>query len=168
MWILEGTSNMKDEMKETKIRPNYSTTQISSWFLYHNRCLQCFEDEEYLTNGKIQKLLYYAQGCHLVLKGSPLFSEAIIRTNCGVKILDNEKHAFFETNPIIYEETYSEQIDQETESILELVYEEFGCYSSWGLSQLLQSESIWKESEVGKETSLNKIQKYFEENYVER
>lgn len=159
---------MKDEMKETKIRPNYSTTQISSWFLYHNRCLQCFEDEEYLTNGKIQKLLYYAQGCHLVLKGSPLFSEAIIRTNCGVKILDNEKHAFFETNPIIYEETYSEQIDQETESILELVYEEFGCYSSWGLSQLLQSESIWKESEVGKETSLNKIQKYFEENYVER
>lgn len=168
MWILEGTSNMKDEMKETKIRPNYSTTQISLWFLYHNRCLQCFEDEEHLTNGKIQKLLYYAQGCYLVLKDTPLFSESIIRTNYGVKILDNEKYALFGTRPIEYEETYSEQIDQETERILQLVYEEFGGYSSWGLSQLLQSESIWKESEIGKEISLKKIQKYFEENYVER
>ena len=39
----------------------YRAEDIAEWFLNKNRIQMNFEDSEYITNLKLQKLLYYAQ-----------------------------------------------------------------------------------------------------------
>lgn len=46
----------------------YSALDIAKWFLNINRAQMNFEDSEYITNLKLQKLLYYAQGYYLARK----------------------------------------------------------------------------------------------------
>ena len=41
-------------------RKYYSVEDIAEWFLNQNRIQMNFEDSEYITNLKLQKLLYYA------------------------------------------------------------------------------------------------------------
>ena len=47
---------------------DYSANQVADYFLTF-----CREHGDYLTNLKLQKLVYYAQAWHLALKKKPLF-----------------------------------------------------------------------------------------------
>lgn len=53
----------------------YSASTIAKWFLYYNQKTMDEEDADLISNSKLQKLLYYAQGCYLAIKGVPLFRE---------------------------------------------------------------------------------------------
>lgn len=46
--------------------------------MYYNDKILEAEDADAISNLKLQKLLYYAQGCYLGLEGHPLFDENII------------------------------------------------------------------------------------------
>ena len=61
----------------------YSALDIAKWFLNINRAQMNFEDSEYITNLKLQKLLYYAQGYYLARKNDPLFKEDFIAWEHG-------------------------------------------------------------------------------------
>lgn len=62
--IFRGTDTMQ-----------HSALQVAKWFLAHNRIAADDEGAENISNLKLQKLLYYAQGTFLALKGEKLFSE---------------------------------------------------------------------------------------------
>ena len=55
----------------------YKANDISQWFI--NRAIESNANEggDYITNLKLHKLMYYAQGCHLAMYNEPLFNEEI-------------------------------------------------------------------------------------------
>lgn len=56
----------------------YTAEDIAKWFIAHNKYIMDYGDGEYLTPGKLQKLLYYAQGVYLAMKNEPLFNDDIL------------------------------------------------------------------------------------------
>ena len=55
----------------------YSVQDIAKWILTRNRLEVQTEDGDYISNLKLQKLLYYSQGCFLALRDEPLFDSPI-------------------------------------------------------------------------------------------
>ena len=112
----------------------YRAEDIAEWFLNKNRIQMNFEDSEYITNLKLQKLLYYAQAYFLAKKDTPLFEEDFLAWEHGPvirKIYD--KYKGNGANGIKYDSDFKIDIDEETERILEEVYNEYGQYTAWKL-----------------------------------
>lgn len=146
----------------------YKAIEISHWFLNHVRELTSEEDEEFLTNLKLQKMLYYAQGASLALKDRPLFDDEIVHWQHGPVV--KAVYWGYASNggkPIIYDEDYTDTIDPETDALLQDVYATFGCYSAWGLRNMTHQEAPWKDTVMHEVISQESIRKYFLENYVE-
>lgn len=64
-------------------KAQYKAKDIAECFLNKNRVQMNFEDSEYITNLKLQKLLYYAQGYFLAKKDIPLFDEDFLAWEHG-------------------------------------------------------------------------------------
>lgn len=149
-------------------KSTYSANQIAEWFLFYNRIMMEEYDADSISNLKLQKLLYYAQGCFLALRDKPLFNEKILAWKHGPAINEvYQKYKINKSNGIPYNNTYTGDIDSDTVSILKQVYEAFGQYSAWGLRNMTHEETPWKETEQSEEISLASIKSYFKEHYVD-
>ena len=51
----------------------YTASQIAKWFLAYNNIHVAEESADYISNMKLQKLLYYAQGVYMGITGKKLF-----------------------------------------------------------------------------------------------
>ena len=148
-------------------RAKYSANQIAKWFLFYNRTMMEEYDADLISNLKLQKLLYYAQGCYLALRNRPLFNEKILAWKHGPAINEvYQEYKMNKSNGIPYNDTYTEYIDSDTEEILKQVYEAFGQYSAWGLRNMTHAETPWIETEQSEEIKTESIKKYFKEHYV--
>ena len=146
----------------------YKAEQIAEWFLFYNRFVTNMEDADPITNLKLQKLLYYAQGCYLGLRDKPLFNEKIKAWTHGPVVPEvYQKYKRNGSKGINYEDDFEIKIDTDTENILKQVYYEFGQYSAWGLRNMTHQEAPWKETAPNQEIKLETIKNYFKENYVE-
>lgn len=146
----------------------YPASDIARWFLNHAQKLSDGEDTESITNLKLQKLLYYAQGSSLALRDEPLFAEDILHWQHGPAVKEvYQMYASSRDNAVSFTEDFSCSLDAETDRLLEDVYSVFGLYSAWGLRRLSCQESPWKETELNEIISRKAIRKYFLENYVE-
>ena len=56
----------------------HTAAQVAKWVLAHNRIATDEEGAEYISNLKLQKLLYYAQGVFLAVTDKPLFDDDIV------------------------------------------------------------------------------------------
>lgn len=145
----------------------YSALQIAEWFLNYNRMQMNEEDAEYITNLKLQKLLYYAQGCYLALTDNPLFKEDILAWEHGPVV--NEVYQKYKINGargIQYDEKFCENIDEQTQNILKQVYEVFGSYSAWALRNKTRQEAPWQNTIRNDIIDLGLIKEYFKGRYV--
>lgn len=145
----------------------YKATEIANWFLSYNDYLREIEDEdtEYISNLKLQKLLYYAQGSYLSIYDKPLFKESIEAWRHGPVVYSvYQKYKKFGSSGI--DKFDKSDIDKETESLLKEVYKIFGKYSAWGLREMTHQEDPWKETDINQVISNEKIKKYFKEHYV--
>ena len=140
----------------------YSALDIAKWFLNINGAQMNFEDSEYITNLKLQKLLYYAQGYYLARKNDPLFKEDFIAWEHGPvirKVYDEYKKNG--AKGIEYNEDFNISIDRETEIILNEVYEKFGQFSAWKLRDMTHQEMPWRTTTRNDIISKEKIKEYF-------
>lgn len=145
----------------------YTATEIANWFLSYNDYLREIEDEDtdYISNLKLQKLLYYAQGSFLSIYDKPLFEDPIEAWRHGPVVYSvYQKYKKFGSTGI--DEFDKSDIDKETESLLKEVYKIFGKYSAWGLREMTHQEDPWKETDINHVISNEKIKKYFKEHYV--
>lgn len=145
----------------------YSALQIAEWFLNYNRMQMNEEDAEYITNLKLQKLLYYAQGCYLALTDKPLFKEDILAWEHGPVV--NEVYQKYKINGargIQYDGKFCENIDEQTQNILKQVYEVFGSYSAWALRNKTRQEAPWQNTIRNDIIDLGLIKEYFKGRYV--
>lgn len=147
----------------------YNAIDIAKWFINHNLKVRDIdnEDTDDISNLKLQKLLYYAQGSMLALTGKKLFNDEILAWAHGPVI--KEVYDTFKSygSSGINEYFEDNNIDIETENILKQVYNEFGKYSAWGLRDMTHNEIPWIETRRNDVISITKIYDYFKEHYVE-
>ncbi|MDR0942290.1 MAG: DUF4065 domain-containing protein [Holosporales bacterium] len=103
------------------------------------------DGEEGISNLKLQKLCYYAQGFWLALKGECLFNEDIEAWQHGPAIFKlYEKYKEYKSNPIPASSDFDiDSIPKEIASFLNEIYQEYGQYSAWKLRAMTHRESPW-------------------------
>ncbi len=150
--------------------------EVAKWFLLRNKVEQD-QDEcvESISNLKLQKLLYYAQGIHLAVTDEILFEEDIYAWKHGPVVPDvYDEYKVNKGNPIEvledknnYELTIKVQNDKKAADTLEFVFNEYGQYSAWGLRNMTHNERPWKETPLQNIIDVNLIKDYFREEVVE-
>ncbi|MBD2579043.1 type II toxin-antitoxin system antitoxin SocA domain-containing protein [Oscillatoria sp. FACHB-1406] len=113
---------------------------------------RAYEDgiEAEMTNMKVQKLLYYAQSLHLALYDEPLFNEEIQAWRYGPVCPPAYKfYRDFEGNQLPIPTAIGEQLPKESQELLEEVWEYFGGYHAYLLSDMTHLEFPWKKARKG-------------------
>ena len=123
----------------------YEASTIARWFL----AWASFEDEGALSNLKLQKLLYYAQGHYLAThKGKALFADEIQAWGHG-PVVPNVYHEYktYGSNPIPFDEDFDfESVDSDANEWLAAVWRTFGSLSAWRLREMTHSEAPWRDA----------------------
>lgn len=115
--------------------------------------IRAYEDglEAEMTNMKVQKLLYYAQSLHLALYNEPLFEAEIQAWRYGPVCPPAYKfYSEFEAKqlPIPQQESLL-QLPSEKKELLEEIWEYFGSYHAYKLSDMTHGEFPWKKARKG-------------------
>ena len=123
---------------------NATALDVANWFL-----AWAGRDEEQpdISNLKLQKLLYFAQGHHLAKTGEPLFPDEIQAWAHG-PVVPNVYQAFkhFEGNAITSEvDVNFESFSKATNNLLASIWFTFGGFSAWKLREMTHQNGPWKE-----------------------
>lgn len=120
----------------------YSAMTIAKWFVAWAEA-----DEADLSNLKLQKLLYYAQGHHLAANGKPLFDEPIQAWTHGpvVKPVYHEFKRFGSGDLHLDNNDPFEwsDVDEETALFLATVWNTYGEFAAWRLRNMTHNEAPW-------------------------
>ena len=115
-----------------------------------------------LSNLKLQKLLYYAQGFHLAMHDRPLFFEPIEAWEHGPVVPDEyRKLKKFGADPVVLELPDLSQFMDDEKELLNDVYETYGQFSASKLRQLSHQEPPWKNTRMGGVISRDVMRDYF-------
>lgn len=109
------------------------------------------EPENDITNMKIQKLLYYVQGTHLVLEEKRMFEQDLVKWQYG-PVVPDVYHDLkdYGSNVIVLDEPISlEHLTEDELKTLTVVYEYFGQFSAIRLMNLTHNEIPWNSVEMG-------------------
>lgn len=130
------------------------------------------EDNEFepndLSNLKLQKLLYYAQGWALVYLKKPIFDEKILAWQHGPVVAE----AYHDFKVLGREAIKPEHIQAELPKdplvidLLERVYATYAVYSAWGLREMTHEEKPWQQAyhqELGSEITQKSLRAFFKE-----
>lgn len=118
---------------------------------------------EGITNMKMQKLLYYAQGFSLAVFGMPFFNEAIEAWQYG-PVVPALYHAYkkYGNTPLPQPQgTTVNLFTQPEQELLNQIYSEYGQFSAWRLSDMTHQETPWKSTPLNEVISHEKLKSYF-------
>jgi uncharacterized phage-associated protein len=116
-----------------------------------------------ISNLKMQKLLYYAQGFHLVFYNEPLFPEKIMAWQYGpvVEEIYNEYQEYRDGAIPTPRRINAKVFDNEKIDFLKEIYQVYGQFSALRLMQLTHSESPWSTTKIGEEITHDKMTAFF-------
>ena len=122
------------------------------------------EHHEPITNLKLQKLCYYAQGIALVVQGSPLFHDDIEHWQHGPVVPEiDKKYKSHGSAPIAPPENLDlRSYDSTTRTLLDRVYRDYGKYSASQLRNKTHEESPWKDTPHGGAITFPQLRDHFE------
>ena len=122
------------------------------------------ESGDSITNLKLQKLLYYAQGFHLAMSGGePLFPENILAWNHGPVVRAVwSRYKDFEWRSIDPPSKHeADDVAPEQREILDAVYAVYGQFTGTRLEDMTQKEPPWQTADRNSVISIASIAKYF-------
>jgi uncharacterized phage-associated protein len=123
--------------------PLYSAQTVAKWFIAWAET----EGEE-LSNLKLQKLLYYAQGHVLAERQRPLFSDQIQAWSHGPVVPDvyhEYKGCGSSTIELSQDDPFSwDDVDRETTELLSKVWNTYGGFSAGRLRNMTHAEPPWR------------------------
>lgn len=138
----------------------YSVQDVAKYFL-----AQCdAEAGDTISNLKLQKLCYYAQGFHLAAFDKPLFRESIEAWPHGPVI--RSLYAKYKAHgagaiPLPTGMDFS-IFDKKSRQLLDEVYKVYGQFSAWKLRNMTHEEPPWVyASKSNDEISRDDMKKYF-------
>ena len=118
-----------------------------------------------ISNLKLQKLVYYAQGYHVALFDHPLFNEPIHAWAHGPVIPDlYHRYKEYGAGAIPTLETFDfKKIPMDVKELLDEVYDVLGQFSAWKLRNMTHEETPWLEAKdkPGNLITLASMQEYF-------
>jgi uncharacterized phage-associated protein len=116
-----------------------------------------------MSNLKLQKFVYYAQGFALALLDKPLFPQCIEAWIHG-PVVPALYHAYksygTEAIPSPRELDFS-KYDQETRGLLDEVYAVYGQFAAWKLRNMTHQEPPWCTTPAGQEITHDALRAYF-------
>jgi len=116
-----------------------------------------------ISNLKLQKLVYYAQGFHLAIHGKPLFdeeTEAWIYGPAIPELYSGYKKYGSGHIPSPTDTDFS-VFDEEIRSLLDEVYAVFGQYSAWKLANMTHEEPPWRDAAECGTITHDSMREYF-------
>lgn len=139
--------------------PVYAAHDVARYFLHRQ------EDDDPITNMKLQKLLYYANGVSLGLRSVPLFREQILAWEHGPVVYEVWSAYRDGNNPIPRPPDFDpDVIDPDTRELLDSVYERWGVYTASGLRRLTHRERPWQTTPQNDVISEQVIREFFAEH----
>ena len=108
------------------------------------------ENGDFMSNMKLQKMLYYQQGFHLAYFGTPLFDEEIEAWMYGPvvpSVYDHFKN--YGRQGIDPGEGQEISLKSEEEKLFTEVYKIYGAYGAIGLMDMTHCETPWKATPTG-------------------
>jgi uncharacterized phage-associated protein len=134
--------------------------QVADYFLWKVQP----EYGDTMSNLKLQKLLYYAQGFHLAIKsGYPLFSEDVLAWTYG-PVVRSVYNAFKEYDagsipkPADFDPNV---IPEDTAEILDDVFNVYGQFSAWRLVEMTHEEPPWRDTELNEVITREAMRDFF-------
>lgn len=142
--------------------------QVAKW-LINKATAETKNGGEYLTQLKLQKLLYYAKGFFYVFENEPLFNDSMkaIRLGPVVPSIVNVIKKY-ESNSIKEEFVNEESIkDKSVIAFLEFIYENIASiYAAQKLVNLTHQETPWLQTKHGSLINENLVRDYFRNTYL--
>ncbi len=127
-----------------------------------------------LTPMHVQKLLYYAQGWHLALKGRPLFRETIEAWVHGPVVKEvYAQLAKYGNRPIPSKGVIPKSLSAQDVAFVRSIWAGYRCYSAPKLRDMTHNERPWKETRGGlsesmkcdRQISRDLLRDFFQEEY---
>lgn len=114
-----------------------------------------------ITNLKLQKLLYYAQGFYIALYKKPLFKEDLLRWEHGpvVREIYDLYSGYGNTLIPIPEKRVGLSIREK--SLIENIWKIYGQFSAWRLRDMTHNEMPWKTTQPNAVISHQKLNEFF-------
>ena len=126
-------------------RPTYAARDVARYFM----ALADPEDND-ISNLKLQKLCYYAQGIVSAMRGSPLFRERVEAWDHGpvVPVLYHEYKGCGAT-PLAVVNDFDENClaDDDRQAVRD-IFEYYGQFSAWRLRNMTHDEKPWGDGSV--------------------
>jgi len=135
----------------------YSALDIANYFL--SKAEQ--QGQELLSNLKLQKLVYYAQGIHLALDNEPLFPDEIQAWDYGPVVPElYHRYKNFGASCIPADPKFDpEAVDGDTADFLDEIFNAFGQFSAIRLMEISHKDECWQETETGTAISHDSMRK---------
>lgn len=133
---------------------------VAKCFLY----LDDTNEGDGISNLKLQKLVYYAQGFFSAIFGKPLFNEEICAWAHGpvVPALYHQYKLFGSDHIPTPTDFDMSSLTQNEFELVEEVFEVFGQFSAWKLRNMTHEEAPWLNHELqAGEIPLPEITEYF-------
>jgi uncharacterized phage-associated protein len=126
---------------------------VADYFL----CLQDLDAEDFISNLKMQKLCYYAQGFSLALDGIRLFPNDIEAWQHGPVVPDlYHRYKDCAAGRLYVSDDFDPDVlSEEVRDILENVYQTYGQYSAWRLRDMTHVEPPWANTMKKKGTVIS-------------
>ncbi len=125
----------------------YSANDIAQWFINRSAMDVDMFFGEYMTNMKLQKLLYLAQCLSYAIDDKPLFKEKIQAWEHG-PVVPNIYHKYKVLKADSIRDVNPVEIDEQTATLLEYVYRRYGIYSATELRNLTHSQRAYNKNYV--------------------
>ena len=117
-----------------------------------------------ISNLKVQKLCYYAQGIALALLGKPLFLDDIVHWEHGPVVRNvYQRYQTHQAAAIPAPEDLDLTLyDRETQGLLDKVHRVYGQVSAWELRDRTHEEAPWTNTPDGAAITHQKLKIYFQ------
>lgn len=118
---------------------------------------------DYMSNLRLQKLIYYAQGFHLASYNAPLFSEPILAWAYG-PIIENLYFEYKKYKSGVIPQPINpdfSMFNQEQKDLMDDIYSVYGQFSALKLMTLTHNEPPWKLTPINSVISQDLMKKYF-------
>lgn len=151
----------------------YSASDVARYFL----AKQDADAGDTISNLKLQKLCYYAQGLSVAARGEPLFAERMEAWLHGpvVPQLYREYRDYGSGAIPPVTDLDLEAFDRADRMLLDDVHAYYGQFSGWRLRQMTHDEAPWKEAyveDMNHEITLDALKAHFDgeidESYREK
>ncbi len=109
-------------------------------------CLSNPDVGDVVTNLKLQKLLYYAQGFNLAIYGKPLFKEEVLAWEHGPVVREVYNEYRDNASTPIKVMTCPSTLTKQERELIENIWNVYGQFSAWKLRDMTHNETPWQNT----------------------